>query len=990
LRHMARYLLKPLYASAQPPPGEMGAFVPPRRDLAAGQARVREDLAERYLSGVGIEVGARQRPLPVPPAAKVRYVDALTKEEAQRRFPELSGMTLVDPEIIDNGQALAAIADGSLDFCIQNHVLEHMRNPVGALRNWLRILKAGGAAYVAVPDRSNTLDRGRPVATLEHLLLDDQQLDRAACDRGHYVEWAVHVNGCERGPAAEARAAELEALDCGIHFHVFDEALFRETLAEACRAQHAEVCEFVRHDELGAAEFIAIVRKLPPPEQLRRPVSIVMPVYNAYEKTVRACETVLQHARDDWELVVVDDASPDQRVAAYLRVLPAREKRVRVLTNGANAGFVITANRGMREARADCDILLLNSDVEVTEGFLRRIQDTAFATADTGVVTPFSNNATIYSVPTAGEDKPLPPGFSADDMQRVVVSGSLRGNPEIPTAVGFCMYIRREVLSRVGLFDEVSYGRGFGEENDLCERAKRAGFKVRLCDSQFIYHAGKSSFGAEGNALSQRHAAILEAKQPGYHAAVARFCAGDPLRRTRLAINAHLRRWPHRHTPAPMFLLHADPFRAAAGGTEAHVLDRVANLGFKRALIVYPNAPDSIEAAEVLDGAVHDPLVFRFPLRHVLMPYAHHDAEAEDILLWITRLFGVRALCFDHLLAWPLHAVRQLHAAGLPYLCVTHDFYAVCPSLNLLNAANWRPCAVHFGGGGDAEACLREHFKAYRMRPPCDFGSLLARHRALFTAILQNAERVVFPSDSSRKTVTDAYPLDASRAVVIPHGYKQSAAIPPRPARGRRLKVALIGAVAFPIKGSDIVVELMRLTTSLPLEWHVFGDADAFDFRARVLRTGARVVFHGAYARENIIPMLVSKGMDAALFTSVCPETFAFTLSEAWCAGVPPIVPRLGALSERVEATGIGWIVEPHSAPAIMKLLQRLAAEPAAVEDMRRKLRSFVHTSVQENAAAYRRLLEPLVNRVASVPEPPSHLLSRAIQRAPVFTGNRT
>jgi GT2 family glycosyltransferase/glycosyltransferase involved in cell wall biosynthesis/SAM-dependent methyltransferase len=1145
-----QYLFKPLPAWANAPALPAAAPVP--GGVRSGPpGKVREDLASRYLRGDGIEVGALQNPLRVPPAARVRYVDVLTRDDARKHFPELNGENLVSPDIIDNGQTLGTIGDTSLDFCIQNHVLEHMRNPLGALRNWLRVLRPGGIAYVAVPDHSNKLDHRRPVTAMAHLLADDGGQRLVKQDHEHYLEWAVHINGREPGAHAEARAAELEALDYNIHFHVFDQALFREVLAAACREQRAEVCELVRNDEHGAIEHIAILRKLAVPEPqhapaasalprdsacqgactcnntpgaleytpdplgalrawlralepggglrvsvpdganapcparfpttlehllldaqdpdrpgaalthylnwavraercapgaaaelraaelmaaghairfhtfdeellravlaeacrdgqaelaeftrrdeqgaveliavlrrtaaaetLRRPVTMVMPVYNAYEKTVRSCETVLKHAVGEWALVVVDDASPDRRVAAYLAELAAREPRVRVLTNDVNGGFVVTANRGMRAAAADHDVLLLNSDIEATEGFLRRLQEAAYCTRDTGVVTPFSNNATICSVPAPNQDNELPAGFSVDEMHELVAASSLRRHHEVPTGVGFCMYIRREVLKDIGYFDEEAFGRGFGEENDFCERAKKASCRLRLCDSQFIFHAGKSSFGAEGHALSGKHAAILEARHPGYHAAVARFCVADPVRGTRHAINAHLRRWPHRADPAPLFLLHADPFRKDAGGTEAYVLDRVAHLGFKRALIAFPDGPRSILAAEIVDGDVGRPVCYRFLVQREIRRFTHDNPDVEDVLRWMTRLFGVTALCLDHLLPWPLNAVGRL---GLPYLYVMHDFYAVCPSLNLLNLGTWRPCAVHFGGGGDSATCLKDYFDMQQVEPPCDFSVLAQRHKDIFGGILRNAGNVVFPSESSRKIVCDAYHLDSAHTVVIPHGYRQPESLPPRPRPEPQLKVALIGAVAYPIKGSDLVLDVMRRTRHLPFEWHLFGDADVLGFSGKVLLEGVRAVFHGPYDRGSIANLLVSAGADVALFTSVCPETFSFTLSEAFCAGVPPIVPRMGALSERVENAGVGWIVEPHSPAAIAAMLQALALEPSLIDEAREALRSFRHTSVEENAAAYRQLLEPLVKRVASVPSLPAHYLSLAAERA--------
>ena len=921
---------------------------------------IRENLAARYLRGGGIEIGALQNPLTVPAEAKVKYVDVLTKAEALKHFPELPPSMLVDPEIISNGQTLTGVPDSNFDFCIANHVLEHMRNPAGALRNWLRVLRPGGIAYVAIPDRTNKLDHTRPVSRYEHVLLDDTKLDREHTDHVHYLEWAIHVNGRKPGADAEARAAELEALKYNIHFHVYDQALFKNILEDACREAPAQICELLIHNDQGAVEHICVLRKLPAASVLRRPVAIVVPIYNAYDEVVRTCSSVLAHARGECTLIPVDDASTDPRISEYLKNLAARDKRVKVLRNIQNSGFVITANNGMKAAPPDADILLLNSDVQVTEGFLRRIQDTALDNPECGVVTPFSNNATIFSIPLPNQDNSLPPGFDTDEFHKVVSLASRRQQLPMPTAVGFCMYIRREVIQKAGLFDEVSFGRGFGEENDFCERAKRLGFSIRICDDQFIFHAGKASFGAEGHALSAKNGLILDRKYPEYNKSVARFVTCNPLREARQAILVQTQRWKFRDEPALLILLHSDPFKRFVGGTEAHVLERIANMGLKRVVLVYPGSPSSIKVAEFLDGSVSKPLNYRFNLVSPLAPAAYSHPEAEDLILFISQAFGCAAFMCDHMLWFPLDVVEQLKKGGLPYLFVVHDFYAICPSLNLLNE-NMRPCDVHAGGvkKGDSRACLSDYFSKYYGTPAYDCKVLLSEHQARFEKILMQAERIIFPSDSARSIFMTNYKLQPSRTAVIPHGY---AATPPpvRAESGTVLKVAIIGAFALPIKGCDLILETIAQTDA-SVEWHFFGDAEALDFRRRVDELNRSCVFHGPYLRETIVKSLIASGVDVSLFTSVCPETFSFTLTESWCAGVPALVPQMGALSERVESTGYGWTFKPNCASSASETIEKLVSNRDVVREKQSALRGFVHESLSENAKKYRALIEPLL-----------------------------
>src|SRR4029078_568222 len=152
-------------------------------------------------------------------------------------------------------------------------------------------------------------------------------------------------------------------------------------------------------------------------------------------------------------------------------------------------GFPASANRGM--GASDRDVVLLNSDTEVTAGWLEKLQAAGYSAAAVATATPFSNNATLCSLPRSFAANALPSGLDADGFGRVVEERSRREYPRIPTGVGVCLCVKRKVLDAVGAFDEARFGQGYGEENDFCMRALRAGYVHVLDDSTFIYHAGQ-------------------------------------------------------------------------------------------------------------------------------------------------------------------------------------------------------------------------------------------------------------------------------------------------------------------------------------------------------------------------------------------------------------------------------------------------------------------------------------------------------------------
>jgi len=209
--------------------------------LRAGPAHPSIDRRAYFASklrGRGLELGALHRPMVKHGGMNVDYVDRLTLDEQRRHYPELSAVALVSPDIIDDAETLARVEDGEYDFLIAAHVIEHMRDPLKALRNWFRVLRRDGLLYLVVPDKRYTFDRNRPRTTLDHLVQDfrDPSEDR---DRQHYLEYATLVDG-HSGADAIAHAAGLRDRGYSIHFHVFEPADI-VALLEWCHAHIAQI-----------------------------------------------------------------------------------------------------------------------------------------------------------------------------------------------------------------------------------------------------------------------------------------------------------------------------------------------------------------------------------------------------------------------------------------------------------------------------------------------------------------------------------------------------------------------------------------------------------------------------------------------------------------------------------------------------------------------------------------------------------------------------
>ena len=274
-------------------------------------------------------------------------------------------------------------------------------------------------------------------------------------------------------------------------------------------------------------------------------LDIVIPVYRGLAETRACLESVLRaDCRRPIDVIVIDDASPEPEISALLREV-ARMGRINLIAHERNAGFVASVNEGMA-LHPGRDVILLNSDTEVADGWLDRITAHFEADATIGTVTPFSNNATICSYPRTLANNALPPGETTATLDEAFARANAGRRVDIPTAVGFCMAISRRCLDRVGLFDVERYGAGYGEEVDFCMRAARAGLRNVLAGDAFVRHVGEVSFGGAGLERREKAQATVDALYPEFQQRLAEFIPADPPRMLRRRADLQrLARQPH-------------------------------------------------------------------------------------------------------------------------------------------------------------------------------------------------------------------------------------------------------------------------------------------------------------------------------------------------------------------------------------------------------------------------------------------------------------
>ena len=230
----------------------------------------------------------------------------------------------------------------------------------------------------------------------------------------------------------------------------------------------------------------------------RPQVDVIVPVRGAGPVFRRCASSLARHVDPDrHRVVIVLDGPPDPDATRAVEELRDARLDSAVLEHREPRGFVASVNRGVGHSARD--VVLLNSDTQVTSRWLEKLGAAAYADPGTATVTPFSNNATICSLPRFLAENTIPSGYDLESFAALVERRAAREYPRIPTGVGACLYIKRRVLTEVGAFSD-TFGLGYGEEIDFCCERPRADTTTSstMRRSSFMKGAGASGRAGSG------------------------------------------------------------------------------------------------------------------------------------------------------------------------------------------------------------------------------------------------------------------------------------------------------------------------------------------------------------------------------------------------------------------------------------------------------------------------------------------------------------
>ncbi|TYA11815.1 glycosyltransferase [Paenibacillus faecis] len=632
-----------------------------------------------------------------------------------------------------------------------------------------------------------------------------------------------------------------------------------------------------------------LTEKLSYPEEIYNyTVDIVVPVYNGYEYFDKLFYSI-PLTRMKYRLIIINDKSLDSRVLPYLQELAANDSRVVLLQNETNVGFVQSVNNGLRQASNH--VALLNTDIELPEFWLERLMLPILLGKRIASSTPFTNAGTLCSFPNIGVDNPIFGNMSCNEVDKAfqLIKPSYT---ELPTGVGFCMGMNKNVIKEIGLFDAETFSKGYGEENDWCQRAIKSGYKNVSVENLFVYHKHGGSFlSEEKKRLIERNGKLLSAKYPDYNADVANFFERDPLKNIRDFIIMKLTSNLNEKSP----ILAID--HNIGGGANAYLdnlrKEKVGN-GEKMMVIRYE---------------VHKQFyLFYYYYGEYEISYRFMDfADIEKII----GLVGCQEIYINELVTYPklyetfedIINLRKITSAKL--ILLLHDYFSICPMTNLIND---KQVYCNLPDINQCENCAKNnplnnywHYESIK------------KWRSEWKTVINTCDEIIAFSGSSAEILQEVYG-ELDNLKVVPHQVNYIPELPRQRSKSSEvLNIGLLGILNFH-KGLDVIREMLTLIKDRELNVRItlLGSSEGAIQDPNFFETGK-------YTPESLPRLVLENDIDLFFISSIWPETFSYTTEEAMKMGLPVAVFNLGAPAERVKEYEKGLVISEINAEVALK-----------------------------------------------------------------------
>lgn len=678
------------------------------------------------------------------------------------------------------------------------------------------------------------------------------------------------------------------------------------------------------------------------------PTTVIVPIFNAYEAVADCLVSLDRHMDIDSEFLLINDCSTDPRIVGLLDQYSARP-RYRVHHNPENLGYTRTVNKAIAMA-AGRDVILLNSDTMVTERWLENMRYCAYAQPRVATVTALSDNAGAFSAPEMGTYNPTPEGMTPDQFARLVAHAGYGRLLEVPTGNGFCFFIRRKALDEIGDFDAQKFPRGYGEENDLCMRALRHGWLNIVTDKVYVFHKRSQSFQGEKVALMEAGSKAVNTDFPEYRTLTQRFRDAEfSLVRHRIR-TAVTQRQGNAALPRIMYVISTQ-----TGGTPQTNMDLMRAMAGKYECLLLRCDSQTITFSALVGEKLEVREVHK--LSRAIDPISHRSDEYDRIVLDIMYRHSVTLLHIRHISWHSMGLAEAAKSINIPVVYSAHDFYSVCPSLNLLDE-NLNYCGGKCTPGtGTCQIALWPADSLPQLKH-----NFVGRWREIFSEFIANCDEMITTAPSAKEILANAFPDAREKITVIPHGrdFEKFTGHAKWPLPDEKVKILVPGNIGL-AKGAKLITEIAALDKEGRFEFHFLGST------ASILSEIG--IHHGTYDRDSFASKVASIAPHVGVIFSVWPETYCHTLTEMWSCSIPVFGFDVGAVGDRIHTSGAGWPLPlAANAEQVLECLKRSLANREEFEEKLLATHAWQKTEGVWNntatmASVYRKIYQRLLNR---------------------------
>ena len=652
---------------------------------------------------------------------------------------------------------------------------------------------------------------------------------------------------------------------------------------------------------------------------------IIIPVYNGLDAVKECLESILEHTPKSNTIHIYDDASTDPKIKPWLIGIGQQHKHIKLHFNESNLGYLKNINQAFKDTNKD--VVVLNSDTVVTKNWLTEM---AFIANEptVGIVCPLSDNATILSLhEQLCDDYPHLKFFTGHWYP-------------IPTAVGSCMLIKRQIIDQFGGFDPY-FDPGYGEECDYSFTLRMNGIDIACACAAFVYHKGSASFEDSSLPLKESHQHLLDIRWPKYSSEVKSFAENNPIH----LIEEYLFSQQEKKLKTVLHVIHGIDFK---GGVELFTKQLIDELSSQFNHVIWvPSAttmPNQTVRHEIKSDHVRV-CYFQF-LAHssnsqIGRLSADLNNEKLDQLFTQIALYNQPELVHFHSMVGLGTVMLPLICAELkiPYLLSCHDHFGICHNYELTTGfgTSLAYCQKQqcLPSDKDCINCLQDSSRFTSVSTE----QFISTRNQYWDQIFIHAKSVFTPSQYLKELLSKRFKGIKSKTHVVEPVFTLKPKSAAHTNNNKQPTVAFLGNFSIP-KGAKTFLQAHQQLSNYDIHWKIIGGVDAV---LNNLVKPLDIEVTGSYSRDELEGHF--KNVDVIVLASVFPETYSITLTEAWNHHCLVIAPNLGAINERVMHKKNGFIFDSNDSSSLAKTIKlALFDEP----ETSAKIRNFLSNKYPE------------------------------------------